>query len=341
MALRDGLPALLKRLVAATNHSLEDFTIYGRAGEMNRHFPYVPWVAICYSDITTSTKRGYYIVLLFHEKMEGCFLSLNQGYTQFDERFATKELALLQVEQSASRCLAYLERRPGYVRGPIDLDASGDLGIGYERGAILSKWYPRSADGEEADFAADLGFLLDQYERLLTFMGPRLDLDLPVTEEALQGTAALLASKTLEWQPPPPGAVPIPPPVPGSNSTRYARDARVCARAQQLAAFRCEADVDHLTFPPRRKLSDNFVESHHLVPMSLQRKFSVSLDVVENVVALCPNCHRLLHHGRNDRKRPILRKLFKDREAGLGGREIWTTLEQLIAFYSGNLGMDD
>lgn len=337
VALDKGLPSLMTRLVAATGRDPKDLKVYGRAGELNRHFPKVPWVAVCYTDITTSTKRGYYIVLLFHEGMEGCFLSLNQGYTQFKDAFLTDQLALPRVEQSASHCLGYLEPRPAFVAGPIDLGASGDLGTGYERGAILSRWYPRSNELSEEQLGADLAYLLSQYERLRTFMGPNLALKLPAGEEAFQVAAASLAVSRFDWRDPPPGPVPVPPPVPGSKSTRYPRDPKVCARAQQLAEFQCEWDASHITFP-RRKGGHNFVESHHLVPMSLQREFTASLDVIENIVALCPICHRLLHHGRKSQKRPVLYKLFQGRKVGLHARGVDVEFEGLLRAYATDLG---
>jgi 5-methylcytosine-specific restriction protein A len=339
-ALRDGLPNLIKDLVTSSGRNLSDFTVYGRAGEMNRNFPKIPWVAVCYGEITKSTKRGYYIVLLFHERTEGCFLSLNQGYTQFADSFPTADLALLQIEQSASRCLGYLEPKRGYVEGPIDLAATGDLGIGYERGAIISKWYPRDANVTEAGFGTDLEYLLDQYERLITFMGLKLPLNLLLSEGALQAAASSLADSRLGWRDPPPGPIPISPPVAGSKSTRWPRDPKISARVQQLARFQCEVDGTHSTFP-RRKSGQNFVESHHLVPMGLQGQFSVSLDVVENVVALCPICHRLLHHGRRGPKGPILNKLFQNRRAGLRTRGIDIEFDGLLRAYATDLGGEE
>ena len=40
-----------------------------------------------------------------------------------------------------------------------------------------------------------------------------------------------------------------------------------------------------------------YVEGHHLIPLSCQKSFNYSLDVEENVVALCPMCHSKLHHA--------------------------------------------
>ena len=49
-----------------------------------------------------------------------------------------------------------------------------------------------------------------------------------------------------------------------------------------------------------------FVEVHHLIPMEKQNDFEDSLDVPENIVALCPNCHRKIHLASKSEKQPMI-----------------------------------
>ncbi|WP_165005054.1 MULTISPECIES: hypothetical protein [unclassified Enterococcus] len=42
----------------------------------------------------------------------------------------------------------------------------------------------------------------------------------------------------------------------------------------------------------------NFVEAHHLVPMAVQDYYQYTLDFTDNVTALYPSCHRLVHLAR-------------------------------------------
>ena len=43
-----------------------------------------------------------------------------------------------------------------------------------------------------------------------------------------------------------------------------------------------------------------YLEAHHLIPMKAQKDFlseNINLDRLENIVALCPNCHKAVHYG--------------------------------------------
>lgn len=51
------------------------------------------------------------------------------------------------------------------------------------------------------------------------------------------------------------------------------------------------------------------MEGHHLIPLKSQPKFECSIDVYANVVCLCPNCHRLMHFGR-DKERIYMAESF-------------------------------
>src|SRR5206468_3798298 len=96
--------------------------------------------------VTTTTNEGYYVVLLFRQEMDGCFLSLNQGYTQFKRAFEIPSIARRQITRSAHACAEYLDPTPGLITGPISLGATHDMGRGYERGAIVSAHYGRGVD---------------------------------------------------------------------------------------------------------------------------------------------------------------------------------------------------
>ena len=77
-----------------------------------------------------------------------------------------------------------------------------------------------------------------------------------------------------------------------SRTAGFARDPQVVAYVEQRAngiCERCKRDAPFL------RGSDNrpFLEVHHVIPLSEDGS-----DTVENAVALCPNCHRECHHGK-------------------------------------------
>jgi len=83
------------------------------------------------------------------------------------------------------------------------------------------------------------------------------------------------------------------------------------------ANYLCEFAKEHETFRSKRT-GKNFLEGHHLVPVSKQieiwEQFSVNVDCVENIISLCPNCHRAIHYGDNETKNKMIEKLFEIRK---------------------------
>ena len=73
-------------------------------------------------------------------------------------------------------------------------------------------------------------------------------------------------------------------------------------QAIKQAEFKCEIDDTHETFVSEASRK-NYMEAHHLIPLRMQHDFENSLDVVGNIVSICPNCHRLIHYGRDKDKK--------------------------------------
>jgi len=76
---------------------------------------------------------------------------------------------------------------------------------------------------------------------------------------------------------------------------RYSRDRRVSDWVIRHADGTCELCK---STGPFRDVSDRmYLEAHHIHFLS-----NGGPDVVENVVALCPNCHRKCHHSKDTAK---------------------------------------
>lgn len=57
------------------------------------------------------------------------------------------------------------------------------------------------------------------------------------------------------------------------------------------------------------------MEAHHLVPVAFQyqiwQKFHINIDCLENLVSLCPNCHKAFHYGTKEVKTQMITNLFE------------------------------
>lgn len=115
-----------------------------------------------------------------------------------------------------------------------------------------------------------------------------------------------------------------------NNHLSYPRSQQVAKNALNKADFKCEIDSNHETFI--RKSNDMpYTEPHHLVPLSYCDQFDVSLDVEENVVSLCSNCHNNIHYGKDANK--LIAKLYYERKGLLESVGIFVNLQDLIDMY--------
>jgi hypothetical protein len=118
----------------------------------------------------------------------------------------------------------------------------------------------------------------------------------------------------------------------GSGASKWVRDPKMASKALSDSSHLCEVDSQHLTFihPKTRK---NFVEAHHFIPMEYQDEFEVSIDVPENILSLCPNCHRMFHHADNEAKNELIDKFYALRKKVLMMRGIDVSIESVRSMY--------
>ncbi|MDS0858499.1 HNH endonuclease [Burkholderia pseudomultivorans] len=126
----------------------------------------------------------------------------------------------------------------------------------------------------------------------------------------------------------------------GLSKLGYQRDPAVAAKALQLANFKCEIDADHQTFISSAT-GTPYVEAHHLIPFSNQGGYSFSLDVTANIVALCPNCHRRLHHGESRDKTSDIISLLSKRDDRLIEKKLRISKKELLKLYRGDLSEEN
>jgi len=158
----------------------------------------------------------------------------------------------------------------------------------------------------------------------------------PSVETAYQNKVMEKAAKSQRFAEPE-GGVPVPKIGRGGISkSGYTRRPAVAAEALQLAKFKCEIDPSHQTFTSH-PTGKPYVEAHHLIPFSLQGGYPVSLDVTANIIALCPTCHRRLHHGSIGMKKTDILSLLTDRKERLSEKQLKISKLELLKLYKGDL----
>ncbi|QXB95978.1 HNH endonuclease signature motif containing protein [Aeromonas sp. FDAARGOS 1406] len=119
-------------------------------------------------------------------------------------------------------------------------------------------------------------------------------------------------------------------PIEIKNGRSYPRSTVVSRNALSKAGYRCEVDNNHPTFK-RLNSSLDYTEPHHIIPMSKQDDFEISLDVEENIISLCCNCHKKIHLGQGFED--MLEKIYAEREGLLKTVDIDISIADLIQFY--------
>lgn len=115
-----------------------------------------------------------------------------------------------------------------------------------------------------------------------------------------------------------------------SSSETYPRDTNTALNALKIAEYKCEIDSEHPTFI-RKKNNLPYTEPHHLIPMAYSDNFDFSLDVEENIVSLCSNCHNQIHYGKD--VEVILQPLYEKRKDLLAKAGIYIAYAELLEMY--------
>ena len=101
------------------------------------------------------------------------------------------------------------------------------------------------------------------------------------------------------------------------NSSRkiWVRNRKTRDKALKNANYQCEIDNTHKTFLINNKY---YMEGHHLIPMEYQAMFEKqSLDIEENIISLCPTCHRKIHYASVNEKISMIKNIFSIKRINL------------------------
>ena len=77
-----------------------------------------------------------------------------------------------------------------------------------------------------------------------------------------------------------------------------------------------------------------YLEGHHMIQMENSKFFEKDVDVEENIIPLCPNCHRKIHNGDKATVLKMLNEYYKNsNKQALMRKGIFVDIETLERFY--------
>lgn len=104
-------------------------------------------------------------------------------------------------------------------------------------------------------------------------------------------------------------------PIPRSSivtRTEWSRSSILKNQVLSYAGYKCEIDNNHRSFTAENTRKP-YMEGHHAIPIRLQNRIDVSLDIYANIICLCPICHRKIHFGLVEDRKDMIQKIYHDR----------------------------
>lgn len=268
--IRNDIPEAIQQVIGTDDRYL----IHGSPGQGN--WARVPWAAVFDRLVTDTAQDGYYIVYLVREDFAGVYLSLNQGVTSIKAQYGVDSKSALRV-----RAADYLARLGKYTAdmqvGPIDLAAniSSSLGSLYEQGSICALYYPKHAIPHDHVLNTDLLKFMHMYQALASLedhLYEKVDCEEDERNIGVEDLRVLREHKRIE------------------------RNKKLSLRAKKVHGYVCK--VCGFDFQKcYGDLGKEFIEAHHLTPLSLLNGSKITLDATVDFTVLCANCHRMIHRS--------------------------------------------
>ena len=95
-----------------------------------------------------------------------------------------------------------------------------------------------------------------------------------------------------------------------TNSLKKNRNIELIKSVLKNSNYNCFFDEKHVTFPNEHR--PNYVEGHHIIPLEWNDSYEEELDCNENIIALCPNCHKAMHYSIDEYKKDLIEKILNE-----------------------------
>ena len=97
----------------------------------------------------------------------------------------------------------------------------------------------------------------------------------------------------------------------GIKHYKYKRNITLVKETLKKSNYKCFFNEAHNTFISK-STKKQYMEVHHIISMSFQNSFKKDLNCIENLISVCPTCHRKIHLSVNDEKKILLEDMFRE-----------------------------
>lgn len=121
-----------------------------------------------------------------------------------------------------------------------------------------------------------------------------------------------------------------------TTSNSLVRDPAFAKKALERDNYSCLIDNNHNTFIT--KAGNHYVEGHHIIPFTIDNAIkyqekNIFLDHNNNIISLCPNCHRQIHYGNKEAKEELIKIVYEKSKKMLKDLNIEIDYEALLKLY--------
>ena len=286
-----------------------NYKVTSSIGQKPLQIAWSPWVGIHSKNenFDSKPKSGVYLTILWNVDGSGVCVSLQTGVDNSSNAEIKARAKGLRKNYNIGTFSETIDLASSTVK-----DNSKGRPWQYEQANIDGKNYGLNSLNE---ITQDIEVFLNNYERLIDRKIERGKLREEIAIEEIHLTKLPQKSQT-------------------ASSSKWKTNRTIRDKALEKAGRKCELQESHITFIDNNK--NTFMEGHHLVPLEYQDLFHESLDFVDNIVSLCPTCHREIHYALPKRRKEMAEALFLKRAAQI--QEILDVeLSQVISFYEENL----
>lgn len=244
----------------------------------------IPWIAIFDRLITTSAQNGYYPVYLFQEDLKGFYLSLNQGVTEVIENYKGKDkVGVLKARAENFRKKINVKEDFSVKDIDLKINKKSLKAKYYEYGNIYAKHYDSNNLPSTETLIRDLLYVLELYQQLI-----KNDI-----EEPEISTTTLYETKKFRYH------------------LRVERNQTISESVKKIKGYTCEA-CNFEFYNKYGAIGKDFIEAHHLTPISSLEIGETKLDAIKDFAVLCSNCHRMIHKLPDSSNIELLKEIIKD-----------------------------
>lgn len=104
--------------------------------------------------------------------------------------------------------------------------------------------------------------------------------------------------------------------------------------AKLKSNYKCDLeDTEMCKYFTAKSTNKNYLEIHHYIPREFANDFDDTIEVLENYVALCPNCHRKIHLAVDTERKHMINILYNKRQQALAKRNLNIDLKTIYSYY--------